>query len=110
MEDNHLVYPIERYMVGLPIKVFEYMACSLPMVMSNFPDWQETFGGYALFANPYSPEDIAEKVLYLLNNPDKAKQLGDRGRDLAEEEYNGEAEGRKLLDIYGRVPDSTQNE
>ncbi len=104
------LYPIEKYVTSLPIKAFEYMACSLPMVMSNFPDWQETFGEYALFANPYSPEDIAEKVLYLLNNPDKAKQLGDRGRDLAEEEYNWEAEGRKLLDIYGRVLDGTQNE
>ena len=104
------LYPIENYVTSLPIKAFEYMACSLPMVMSNFPDWQENFGEYALFANPYSPEDIAEKVLYLLNNPDKAKQLGDRGRDLAEEEYNWEAEGRKLLDIYGRVLDGTQNE
>ena len=53
MEDNHFVYPIERYMVGLPIKVFEYMACSLPMVMFNFSYWQEIFSECALFVNPY---------------------------------------------------------
>lgn len=98
-----ILYPIKNYITSLPTKAFDYMACSLPMVMSDFRYWQETFGEYALFANPYSPEDIAEKVLYLLDNPDKAKQLGDRGKDLAEKEYNWEIEQRKLTDIYEKV-------
>ncbi len=103
MEDNHFVYPIERYMVGLPIKVFEYMACSLPMVMSNFSYWQEIFSECALFVNPYDPEDIAEKVLYLLDNPDEAKKLSDEGRELIEKKYSWEAERGKLLDVYKKV-------
>ncbi|GAH33102.1 unnamed protein product, partial [marine sediment metagenome] len=98
-----ILYPIKNYITSLPIKAFEYMACSLPMVMSNFPYWQETFGEFALFVNPYEPNDIADKILYLLDNPDKAKQLGDRGRDLAEEEYNWEAESKKLVELYKKL-------
>jgi hypothetical protein len=45
-----------------------------------------------------------------LGKPDKAKQLGDRARQLTQEKYSQEAEQTKLLDIYGRVPDSIQNE
>lgn len=110
MENNHLVYPIERCIVGLPIKVFEYMACPLPMVMSNFPYWQGAFSQYALFANPYASEDIADRILCLLDDPDKAKQLGDKGRQLTQEKYSWEVEQRKLLDVYDRVLGSTQNE
>jgi len=72
-------------------------------VMSNFPYWQETFGECALFANPYDPEDIAEKVLYLLDNPDEAKKLSDEGRELIEKKYSWEAERGKLLDVYKKV-------
>jgi len=95
-----LLYPLERYMVSLPTKAFEYISCSLPIVMSNFPSWKKNFETCALFANPYDAENIASKILYLLNNPDKARELGNKGRQLAEEKYNWEVEQKKLLDIY----------
>ena len=60
-----VLYPIKNYLTALPIKSFEYMACSLPMVVSNFDYWQKLFGECALFADPYNPKDIANKILYL---------------------------------------------
>jgi glycosyltransferase involved in cell wall biosynthesis len=98
-----ILYPIENYITSLPTKAFDYMACSLPMVMSDFRYWQEAFGDCALFANPRDPADIAEKVLYLLDNPDEAEKLGTKGRRSIEEEYNWEVEQRKLTDIYEKV-------
>jgi glycosyltransferase involved in cell wall biosynthesis len=98
-----MLYPIRNYLTSLPVKAFEYMACSLPMVASNFPYWQGIFGECALFANPYKPEDIANKILYLLDDPDKAKQLGKRGRQLTEEQYNWEAESKKLVALYEKL-------
>jgi glycosyltransferase involved in cell wall biosynthesis len=96
-------FPLPNQERAMPNKPFEYMACSLPMVMSNFPYWQEIFGECALFVNPYDAEDIAEKILHLLDNSNEAKKLGDKGRELIEEEYNWEAEQGKLLDIYKKV-------
>jgi len=94
------LYPVENYLNSLPVKAFEYMACDLPMVMSNFPYWQEVFKDCALFANPKDPKDIASKTEYLLKNPDIAKKLGKRGRRLIEKEYSWEAESKKLLSLY----------
>ncbi len=95
-----ILYPTENYVTSLPIKAFEYMACRLPIVVSNFPYWRRIFEKCALFANPNDPKDIADKILYLLDNSDKAKQLGDRGRQLIEEKYTWENESKKLLKVY----------
>jgi len=98
-----MLYPVKNYVMSLPVKAFEYMACSLPMVMSKFPYWKEIFGECALFANPYDSKDIAEKIFYLLNNPNKAKSLGDNGRKLIEQKYSWEIESKKLLKVYERL-------
>jgi len=95
-----ILRPTKNFIASLPSKAFEYMACSLPLVMSNFPYWQEIFGECALFANPYDAEDITEKVSYILAHPDKADEMGKRGRRLVEEKYNWEKESNKLIRIY----------
>ena len=95
-----LLHPIKNYITGLPVKAFEYMACSLPMAISNFNYWQEVFEKCALFANPYDPKDIADRIIYLLNNSNKTRELGDRGRKLIEEKYSWEAESKKLIMLY----------
>ena len=99
----HCVYRIKRYTVGLPTKAFEYLATRLPIIISDSTYWKEIFGECALFVNPYNPKEIAEKILYLLDDSDKAKKLGNNGRRLVEEKYSWEAEQKKLLDIYKRV-------
>jgi glycosyltransferase involved in cell wall biosynthesis len=76
------------------------MACSLPIIMSDFYYQQEIFEECALFANPSDPKDIADKIIYLLNNPNKIRKLGDRGRELIKEKYNWEAESKKLIILY----------
>ncbi|MCK5581991.1 MAG: glycosyltransferase, partial [Candidatus Omnitrophica bacterium] len=86
-----------------PNKLFEYMTCRLPMVVSDFAYWQEMFQECAVFADPCSPEDIADKIIYLLDNPDKAKQLGGRGRKLIDEKYSWENESKILLKTYEQL-------
>ncbi len=98
-----ILYPVKNYLASLPVKTFEYMACLLPVVMSNFPYWQEIFKGFALFVNPYDPKDIAEKISYLLDNPNEAKKLGKKGRKLIEEKYSWETESKKLLEMYEKL-------
>lgn len=98
-----ILHPTKNYITSLPIKVFEYMACSLPIVMSNFSYWQDIFGECALFADPYNPKDIAGKILYLLDNPEKAEQLGDKGKQLTKEKCNWETEFKKLVELYEKL-------
>jgi len=95
--------PLPNQQTAMPNKPFEYMACSLPIIMSNFPYWKEVFGKCALFTNPHNPKDIAEKILYLLNNPNEAKKLGENGRRVILKKYNWENEGKKLLEVYEKL-------
>ena len=95
--------PVENHLQAGPNKIYEYMACSLPIVMSNFPCWQEMFKKYVLFADPFAFKDISEKILYLLNNPKEAKKMGNKGRKLVKEKCSWEAESRKLLEMYDNL-------
>jgi len=97
------LHPQENYLTNLPVKAFEYMACSLPMVMSDFPYWRNVFEGTAVFVDPENPVAIAEAVQYLLDHPDEAKRLGKNGRQLIERKYSWEKESQKLLTFYDRI-------
>jgi len=90
----------KNFVTNLPIKTFEYMACSLPLVMSDFPYWRQLFGEYAVFANPYDPKDITEKIFNLLNNPSEMEEMGLKGKQKVVSEYNWEFESKKLLNLY----------
>jgi len=95
-----LIYPEKRHKMGLPTKAFEYMACSLPIVLSDFPYRREVFGDCALFADPNNVHDIANKINNLIKNPVLALKLEENGRNLVEKEYNWEIESKKLLQVY----------
>jgi glycosyltransferase involved in cell wall biosynthesis len=97
------LYPVRNYVRSLPVKAFEYMACRLPMVMSDFPYWRQVFDKCAVFANPRNPVEIADKISFLLENPEKAAFLGAQGRHLVETDFNWETECKKLISLYGAI-------
>ncbi|NPA72275.1 MAG: glycosyltransferase family 4 protein, partial [Gammaproteobacteria bacterium] len=97
------LYPQQNYLVSMPVKAFEYMACSLPMVMSDFTYWRKLFDGAAIFVDPKDASAIAGAVDYLVSHPDMARQMGERGRQMVEERYSWEAERSKLLTFYDKI-------
>jgi len=102
-------YPVDNFLTALPVKFFEYMACSLPMIISAFPFWVEMFGQCTLFVDPYKPGEIADKIRYLLENPEKGRELGQKGYRLVAEKYNWKSEEKKLLSVYNEMLKSKKN-
>ncbi len=96
-------YPVFNHLIASPNKAFEYMACSLPIVMSDFPYWRKAFDGAAIFVDPQDPEAIAGAIQYLLDHPDEARRLGETGRRLVEKKYSWETEVPKLLALYKQI-------
>jgi glycosyltransferase involved in cell wall biosynthesis len=98
-------YPLKRHIESLPIKLFEYMAVGLASIVSRFPLWEEIVEGShcGICVDPTSPEQMAEAMKYLYENPSERRQMGINGRKAILEKYNWEKEGRKLLNIYSRV-------
>ncbi len=98
-----LLYPISNYLTSLPVKAFEYLACGLPMVMSNFKYWQEIFAGCAVFTDPSVPQTIAEQIDLLLDNPQERQRLRQAGLDLVHHQYSWEAEHKRLLEMVHQL-------
>ena len=101
------IQPLERHKVSLPNKIFEYMAAGLPIIASNFPLWKKIVddAGCGICIDPTDPEKIAEAILYLLDNPQLGKEMGENGRRAAKERYNWKKESKKLLEVYKKLID-----
>lgn len=95
-----VLYHVKNHLNSKPIKAFEYMACGLPIIMSNIPYWEKIFGASALFVNPNSIEKIKQKIEWVANNKKEAKKLGEKGKKEILEKYSWEAEAKKLVEVY----------
>jgi glycosyltransferase involved in cell wall biosynthesis len=85
------------------IKIFEYMAFGLPVVLFDLKEGRRTAGPAALYAAPNDPIDFANQITRLLNSIELRQQLGTRGRKRIEEGLNWEAEMVVLLRAYSAV-------
>ncbi len=95
--------PIERYVKALPVKLFEYMACGLPVIASNFPGIAQIITGVSCGAlvNPLDGVDDAfDQVMDWRAHPERARLLGENGRQAVLNRYNWESLLDELDDLY----------
>ena len=94
--------PEARFLVAIPVKLFEYMACHLPIVSSDLPLIRELVGDRdcAILVKPNNVEEFADAINRLLDDPEEAGRMGDRGRELVERDYTWSQEGKKLVALY----------
>jgi len=112
------VLPLPHFLVGLPLKLFEYMAAGLPVIASNFPLWREIIesAGCGICVDPQNPMEIAAAIRYLCDHPEERRAMGERGRRAVRERFNWEEEGKKLISVYqellgvGRSPQILRDE
>jgi glycosyltransferase involved in cell wall biosynthesis len=83
-------------------RLFEALAAGVPVIVPNFPKWQNFIGNYGcgLAVDPHDPSSIEQAITYLLNHPQEAEQMGVRGRKLFEQNFNWKGEEAKLLKLY----------
>jgi glycosyltransferase involved in cell wall biosynthesis len=88
-----------------PTKLFEYMACGLPVVASNFPLWREVIEGHdcGICVDPTDPDAIAAALTRLADDPVRRRSMGENGRRAVLQVYNWEAEAERLLGAYARL-------
>jgi len=104
-----VLHPIPGFPESYPVKLFEYMAAGLAVIVSDFPVWRDIVLGVrcGLVVNPGSPVELAQALESLLKNPETTQAMGHRGRLAVRERYNWSPEGIRLVDLYRRLLDQT---
>lgn len=94
--------PMPSYVDSLPVKLFEYMAAELPVVVSDFPLWRGIVQGAdcGLCVDPTRPEAIAEAIARLLADPQAARRMGAAGRRAALAHYQWAPQAEALAALY----------
>lgn len=99
------LHPQINYLDSLPIKMYEYMLAGIPVIASDFPLWKEIVLGNncGMCIDPTNPEAIAGAIQYIIDNTERAKEMGNNGLKSVTEQYNWENERLKLFEIYNSL-------
>lgn len=90
---------------NLSTKCCEYMSMGLPVIITRHAFNERMLDQYhfGVCIDPENVEEYAEAIRDLLDNPDKAWELGQNGRRLIKEKLNWEIEQQHMLDLYKKV-------
>lgn len=81
-------------------KTFDYMGCQTPILMAidgvSRKLVEEARAG--LFVEPENPEDFAQKVRWMMANPEATRQMGKNGYEFARQHFYRTALAKKYLE------------
>jgi glycosyltransferase involved in cell wall biosynthesis len=99
------IYVLPSLEEPCPTSLLEPLACGKPLVGTDV-------GGIALMikegwngflVEPANEEQLAEKIRYLIDHPEKWGKMGKNSRKLAEEEFDWRKIAEKYLKVYEEV-------
>jgi len=94
---------VQNHVYALPHKMFDYMMSRLPVIAPAFAEEVAAIireADCGLLIDPSDPEQIAQALDRLADDPDERRRLGENGRRAVRERYNWEAEAAKLVGMY----------
>jgi glycosyltransferase involved in cell wall biosynthesis len=99
-EASVCVFPSHMETQGLVAP--EAMAMEKTVVFTKLGPGPETIKNYqtGLLCNPYNPDDIAEKILWVFSNKEKAKEMGKAAREFVLKKYGLQHIVSQNIDFY----------
>ena len=92
----------------VPHKLFQYMFYRKPVIVSDVKPLKRivTETGCGLVFHAGDNEDLAEKILELIEDASKQSEMGEKGRSAVETKYNWDVEQKELLSMYEKLVSS----
>lgn len=87
------------------VKLWEYMSVGLPVLLSDFPALKKLNEElkFGITVKPNDVQEIANKIDWMLDNPEAIKQMGENGKKLVREKYNAEKYTVELLEFINNI-------
>ncbi len=86
-------------------KLFEYMGAGIAVICTDFDLHKEIVekNQCGLCVKPYDIDAISDALNFLSKHPDKANEMGEKGREAYLREYNWNTQEQKLLKLYSEL-------
>ena len=89
---------------GVPNKLFEYIVHEKPVIASRLTGMSLTFSDdEILFFEPENANDLAEKILWIYDNPKQIKEMINNAKQRYEKEYTWDKMENELYKCYESV-------
>lgn len=97
--------PCGNIVNSLPVKMFEYMLCGIPVITSDFPLFRNIVqsNNCGICVNPSNIDEIASAIEFISKHKEKAKEMGLNGYAAVIHKYNWNIEKEKLLEVYNTL-------
>lgn len=108
------IFVLSSYYEGLPRSIIEAQACGVPVVATNVGGVPEVVANdkTGILVSPKDEKAIARAVIDLLTNKDKARRMGDAGRELVQKQFDAPVFIKKTEELFENlirkhIPDVT---
>ena len=95
-----------RTMAGASNKVFDYLACGLPVLVPDAQDWNAMFvaPGFARAVNPHDANSLVEALSWFAQHREQARAMGAAGQRRVMERWNYESQFAPVCGLLLQQP------
>ena len=98
------VFVLPSYTENFGVAVVEAMTCGLPVVISNKVNiWNEVTEAEAGVVVNCKPNELAEALLELLDDPEYRKSLGKNGKKLVSAKFTWDKVAERMIKVYENI-------
>jgi glycogen(starch) synthase len=99
------VFAFSTFYEHHPFAMLEALATGLPVVTTNVGGIPETIrdGKDGFMCQPFNPKQFSDRILYLLEHPAAAQEMGSQARKTIMEQFDWRIIVKKVLAVYDEV-------
>ncbi len=101
--ESAAVFILPSVAENFPVVLLEAMASGCAVITSDSTGCAEVVGDTALPVRPEDAEDIKQRLLTLINDPDLCRELGRKGRERVESMFTWNIIARRYAALYEEV-------